>query len=97
MFSRYGNAETLLDGYINYGRLRYFINDFIDICNEEQVWDIWKHKVQDKSYSEFREEILTPDNQAVSAAKISETINQSLDILAKFNPYETGVSNNGTV
>lgn len=44
IFSRYSSPFDLLDGYIQTGQFTSFISQFIDIHEEEKVWEIWLNK-----------------------------------------------------
>lgn len=77
------------------GRFSEFVSEFIDTVNteteENAKWDIFLHKVWDKSYNEFNEAIkVEQDNKNMSASEIETTIQMSEDILANFNPEERG-------
>ena len=43
IFSRYSSPFDLLDGYIQTGQFTSFISQFIDIHEEEKVWEIWQN------------------------------------------------------
>lgn len=48
IFSRYSSPFDLLDGYIQTGQFTSFISQFIDIHEEEKVWEIWLTRLQAK-------------------------------------------------
>ena len=51
------------------------------------MWDLYLHRVFDKSYAEFREEQNTiQDNQNMSATQIETTLLHTNNILNNFNP-----------
>ncbi|MGN0621348.1 MAG: hypothetical protein ACI4I9_05735 [Porcipelethomonas sp.] len=86
MFSRYADAQFLLDNYIRTGRLREFLAGFTEVQNEETAWDVWKHRVFNKSFGEFRAEIEKPVVQ--EPVNIEAVVKDSFDILKDFNPHE---------
>ena len=57
IYQRYANPFPLMDGMLRTHRLTEFVNQFVETYNEEQkdkaLWDIWLHRVFDKSYNEF--------------------------------------------
>ena len=68
-------------------------SDFIITLNERYIeeftYDYWIHKVYDKSYDEFKEEIrLSNDAQRgyMDIEDIKATINNSNEILSNFKP-----------
>ena len=77
----------LLDGYISTGRFCMFINGFIDIYNEEQTFDIWKHRVYGKTFAEFRDEI-TQKPAVQKPVDVKAIVKDSFDILKDFKPHE---------
>jgi hypothetical protein len=88
---RYANPCFFLNGVISTGRLDEFIDEFSAMELEEQEekanWEFFLHKVFDKSYSEFLEEIKTQKaHQNMSERTIETTVHMSLDILNGFNP-----------
>ena len=77
---RYGSASPfLLDGYIETGRFYEFVSEIYEMDNETKAWEIYLHKVFDKSFSEFKES-LTPV-EPMSKQKLEATINESKTIL----------------
>lgn len=53
---------VLLDQMIKTGRLRGFINELVEIRNEEQeekaMWEFWLHKDFERSYNDCREALM---------------------------------------
>ena len=88
LFKRYASPFVLLDNFIAMGSLSDFIDDFFKFINEEQQedtkWQFFLHKVFDKSWKEFCEEI----DSANKAEKIDlgATIKKSYDMLNNFAP-----------
>ena len=95
LFKRYASPFSFVDGMINSGRFCEFVIEFIKTTNqeiEEQYdWDFFVHKVYDKSYQEFKEEIrINKENQEISDDDIEATVEHSMNILNNFNPDEGG-------
>ena len=58
---------------------------------EKYDWEFFLHKIFDKSYQEFKEEIkINKQNQEMSEQFIETTVKHSMDILNTFNPEEGG-------
>jgi hypothetical protein len=92
----------LLDGMIQTGRLSEFVDEFITLYNEEQqektAYEVWLHKVFDKSFSDFMREINgTSKTAAPTQHDIESTVRESQNILAGFVLCEGVNRKNGTV
>lgn len=92
---RYASPNFFMDGMILSGRFSSFVTDFIKQINkekEDQVeWDIFLHKVWDKSYADFKEEIkINKQHKEMSERTIETTVQNSMEILNNFNPEEGG-------
>ena len=90
---RYANPYFFLNGMISTGRLCEFVDEIINIHNEElnerKMWEIYLHKVWNKSFSEFKDEIETDNqNRTMTEKDIETTVQESLNILQNFNPNE---------
>jgi hypothetical protein len=87
LFKRYADPFSLMTGYIQTGRLREFIRNFIEQKQEDDRWEYFIHKVWDKSYPEFCEALQTSqDLQNMSEDDIETTVKKSMNILGNFNP-----------
>ena len=72
-----------------------FIDSFIRKVykekNEKLTWEFFLHRVYDKSFNEFKEELKTDaENQNMSEEDIETTVQHSMNILNSFNPEEGG-------
>ena len=91
LFKRYAHPFSFIDGYIMTGRFCDFIDNFVETINEEKKdkaeWEIFLHKVWDKSYSEFKEQLtVNEENKKMTPATIETTVAHSVKILKSFNP-----------
>ena len=80
------------------GRFAEFVVELIQTTNKEKEdkarWDIYLHKVFDKSFDEWNAEIENnKSNQEMSAGTIETTVQNSLNILQNFNPIKGGEEN----
>lgn len=75
----------MLDGYIQTGQFTCFLSQFIDLYNNDQLWDIWIHKVTDKTWGEFKDFVMSPK---VEVPNIPQMLAESSHTLENFNPYE---------
>lgn len=60
-----------------------FVLKFIDIQNEGKIYELWLHKVYDKSYADFKDQITPAQEQPVD---LGTTIRESESILNSFIP-----------
>ena len=95
LFKRYASPFSFIDGMIQTGRFYEFVIDFIKTTNQEiedqYSWEFFLHKIFDKSYQEFKEEIKNnKENQELSEQAIETTVQHSMNILNNFNPEEGG-------
>lgn len=92
---RYADPCFLLNGVIRTGRLDEFVDELGAIRAEDEEerrnWDFFLHKVFDRSYAEFIEEMENDKkHQNMSDRTIETTVQNSLDILNGFNPEQRG-------
>lgn len=81
----------LLNQYIAQKRMCEFVGKLIEIKDDEMIWDIWLHKVQDKSYEEFKNLIYDMQQQnGLTKEQVETTVKESENILTNFNPNERG-------
>ena len=88
LFKRYASPFVLLDNLILTNSLNNFVNDFFDFVIEEQKekteWEFFLHKVYDKSWSEFINDIKQSENQ--EPIDLGATFVKSKNILKNFTP-----------
>ena len=88
LFKRYASPFVLLDILILISSASSFIDDLINHINkekEEQIqWEFFLHKVFDKSWKEFNDEV----NQPINDEKIDlgATVKKSRNMLNNFTP-----------
>ena len=84
LFTRYASPFVLLDGLIMTNSLNSFVDDFFDFVNEERNWEFFLHKVYDKSWSEFSNDIEQSENQ--KPIDLGATLVKSKNMLNNFTP-----------
>ena len=88
LFKRYASPFSLLDAYISVGSLSDFIDDFFKFVGDEREedtkWQFFLHKVFDKSWKEFCEEIESINKS--DEVDLGATIKKSHDMLTNFTP-----------
>jgi hypothetical protein len=81
---------------ISAGRFDDFIREILNIYNEEQedktLWEMWLHKVHDKSYNAFKESLGMIGNKKAAPTKeeTAEVIQESKTLLNGFRIAEVG-------
>ena len=84
LFVRYASPFVLLDGLILTNSLKNFVDDFFDFINEDREWEFFLHKVYDKSWSEFSNDMKQSENQ--KQVDLGATIVKSKNMLNNFTP-----------
>ena len=92
---RYASPFTLLDEMICRGRFYEFVLEINQIIveekDEQQLWEIWLHKVFDKSYDEWVQKIRSlAEAQHTDKSQLETTVKNSMELLNGFNPNEGG-------
>lgn len=87
---RYSASPFLmLEEYIEAGCFAEFIENLIDIVNEETenetLWDFYLHKVHDKTYQAFLDEIKSKPVEE-KPVDFGAVINESMNILEGYVP-----------
>lgn len=90
LYQRYSDPMMLLDQMIQAGRLCEFIKEFIDIRNDEVKekvqWELYLHKVFDKTYEEFLKDVKEPAQlEEADMKQVETTVKSSINILENFN------------
>ena len=88
LFKRYASPFALLDNFISTSSLSVFIDDFFKFIGEEKQeetnWQFFLHKVFDKSWKQFCDEIASVDK--AEKIDVDATIKKSYDMLNNFTP-----------
>lgn len=85
LFSKYASPFLFLDGMIETGRFTEFVLEFMEIHNDEYLYEFWLHKVFNKTFEEFKAACTI---QTVNTADLGTTIKESEEILDNFVPEE---------
>lgn len=87
IFKRYSSPFLLIDNLIMHCKLSSFIRELSEIRREEDVWEYYLHKINDKSYIDFKNS-LDLDSELVEEQDFETTIKESIDILNSFELKE---------
>ena len=91
VFKRYSNPFSLFDELIESNQFNDFIATLNDTYIQEFEYNLWLHKVYDRSFEEFKKDIsISRDAQAgyMDDEDIKATVKKSNDILGNFNPQQ---------
>lgn len=83
---RYSSPFLILDEMIAQGQFYEFVIEVNKIQHEEELWDIWTHKIFDKGFEEWKKTLNIPQEVEKSDFNAKATIKNSMDILNGFNP-----------
>lgn len=89
----------LVNGMIRTRRLFEFVNKLVEMHNEEEkdkaLWEVWLHRVLDKSYNEFREALEDNPKAAPTQEEVTNIVVETKTMLNGFVPVE--VKQNGSI
>lgn len=84
LFKRYASPFVLLDSLLLTSSCTDFIDEFFDFVNEDMVWEFFLHKVYDKSWKEFKDEM--GEKHEEKQIDLGATIMKSKNMLKNFTP-----------
>lgn len=95
LHQRYASPFSFIDSMILANRFGEFVNSFMkkvyEEKNERLTWEFFLHRVYDKSFNEFKEDMKNDaENQNMSEEDVETTIKHTMNILNSFNPEEGG-------
>lgn len=94
VYKRYSNPMELIDNMLSFSNFSEFILELADNVSDEKLYDIWKSKVYDKSFADFKNEMMAKwkkntgieTSETMTDEEMETTINDSYEILNSFNP-----------
>ena len=90
LFKRYASPMVLLDSMIKTHRFSEFVNEFIDITNEEfedhTLWELWLNRVVDRDWNDFYKQAKTKKSENIpSENELLTTVKESVEMLSGFH------------
>lgn len=71
-------------------RFESFVGEVIKMHNDEHkekaMWDVWLHRIFDKSYSEFMEDIGEGEGSTATKEELAGIVSESQNMLDSFVP-----------
>ena len=89
VFKRYSSPYSLFDELIETNQFSDFISTLNDKVIEDLEYELWLHKIYDKSFEQFKKDvIMSRDAQAgyMDENEIKTTVKKSNEILSSFKP-----------
>lgn len=84
LFKRYANPYLFLDEIIEQQRFTEFIITFLEQKREDELIDVWLHKVHNKSYLEFKNSVTNV--KKLDGQNLKAIISNSNNMLNGFIP-----------
>ena len=104
LFQRYANPMAFMNGMIKARRFTAFVDEVLALYKEDKeearekiLWELWLHRVYDKTFSEF---VKSQDDDCAAPPSQEETVEivrESWKILNGFAPDRKEVGNNGDI
>ena len=90
LFKRYASPMVLLDNMIRTHRFTEFVNEFIDITNEEfedhTLWEVWLNRIADRDWNEFYKLSKRRKSENIPSSSVLETtVKESAEMLNGFH------------
>lgn len=89
----------LINGMIRTRRLHEFVVKLVEMHNEEEkdkaLWEVWLHRVLDKSYAEFMSALDDNQKAAPTQEEVTNIVIETKNMLNGFVPVE--VKQNGNI
>ena len=95
LHQRYASPFPFIDSMIQANKFGEFVDSFIRKIhkekNEKLTWEFYIHRIYDKSFNEFNEELENDArNQNMSEQEVETTIQQTIDMVNEFNERHKG-------
>lgn len=89
LYKRYSHPLELLGGMLACGEFAHFVTEFVQKINNEDLYEVWLHKVYEKSFDEFKQSVINnAKNARMTEYEKTRAIRESNEILANFNPMQ---------
>ena len=88
IFKRYSNPFLIMDTMLEQSRLEEFVFELAEQKANEQIWDVWMHKVYDKPFDKFKNSIIHKKEKK-DPEQVKHTVNDSMNMLKSFNPQSS--------
>lgn len=86
LFEKMANPFVLIDELLLNGDFFDWVLEFVNEENERQIWEVWLHKVFDKSFADFRNSVMQTQPNQMDNEQLETTVMNSKSILNGFIP-----------
>lgn len=95
LFTRYADPFLFMDQMLLTGRFTEFVIEIQKITAKEKddqtTWEFFLAKIHDKSFNDFKKDLLASVNaEKVAEADLETTVKESWEIVGGFNPEQEG-------
>lgn len=86
LFEKIANPFILIDQLLLNGDFFDWVVEFVKQENERQIWEMWLHKIFDKSFADFRNSVMRTQPDQMDNEQLETTVKNSKSILNGFIP-----------
>lgn len=86
LFEKIANPFVLIDELLSNGDFFDWVVEFVKKENEQQIWEMWLHKIFDKSFADFRNSVMQTQPNQMDNEQLETTVKNSKSILNGFIP-----------
>lgn len=91
---RYPCPNFVLDGFISRGLLTEFLHKMYELVEEDTTYEFWLHKVNDKTYNDFKRSLHRPTAKVIegpSKEEVRAIVMETKRMLNPNNKFVEGV------
>ena len=89
IFKRYSCPFDFIESHIKMGTFTKALKRMADEINDEKLWELYLRSYSDKSFIEWKKEIMKPNTKCLSKGEVMAEVEKAKDIL---NSFKIGVS-----
>lgn len=88
LFTKYASPFDFLDGMTEMGEFEQALDRLVEQEQEKKLWEMYLHSHSDKSFNEWKEQVLEDNpkpSEAMSKEEVTTEIDRSKEILKSFH------------
>lgn len=86
LFKRYASPYLLVDQMLETGDFFDFVIEVFQSNEDDRLWDFFLHKVEGKTFDEYKAEIFGNSNLGMTKNDIETTVSDSYSLIKDFEP-----------
>lgn len=86
LFKRYASPYLLVDQMLVTGDFFDFVIEVFQSNEDDRLWDFFLHKVEGKTFDEYKAEIFGNSNFGMTKNDIETTVSDSYSLIKDFEP-----------